>query len=47
MAIAETIEMKYPVAASIDLNEGEAIAMDFVGKSDEKHEVKLFFACQD
>jgi hypothetical protein len=41
MAIAVTVEIKYVVAARSDLNESEAIAMVFGGKSDEKHEVKL------
>lgn len=33
MAMAETVKMRYVVVASSDINEGEAIAMDFTKKS--------------
>ncbi len=46
MAMAVTVAIKYTDAVSSDLNEGEAIAMVFVGKSGEKHEVKSVL-CQD
>jgi hypothetical protein len=45
IAMAVTVEIKYAVAASSDLNKGEAIAIVFVRKSDEKHEMKLIL-CQ-
>jgi hypothetical protein len=45
MAMAVTVEIKYAIAASSDLNEGESIVMVTVEKSGKEHEVKLIL-CQ-
>ena len=41
MAMAEIVEKRDTLAASSDLNEGEAITMVFERKSDEEHKVQL------